>query len=200
VSGDQRAGTRRELGIADGKRLLLVSEEMVRGSGHKHASWAHAILRQIIQDLVVVMPGGGPVEANVRYFAGTTGYDGEVFFCGERFSRPALLAACDIVLLVPDRPVGVSGLAAAMAAGKPIVASALPDLAEYAPDGQAALLCPPADPLAIAAAILRLIDDPSLARRLAKTAQQAARRQFDLAACRARLEEIHQAAGRPCVS
>jgi len=50
-----------------------------------------------------------------------------------------------------------------MAAGVPVVATRVGGIPEMVEDGVSALLAPPADPPALAAAIGRLLDDPSLA-------------------------------------
>ena len=55
----------------------------------------------------------------------------------------------------------------ALAAGLPVVASDIPVFAEYLRDEHSALLVPPGDPAALAAALSRLAGDPSLRRQLA---------------------------------
>ena len=55
----------------------------------------------------------------------------------------------------------------ALAAGLPVVASDIPVFVEYLEDGRSALLVPPGDPAALAAALGRLAADPGLRRRLA---------------------------------
>jgi glycosyltransferase involved in cell wall biosynthesis len=62
----------------------------------------------------------------------------------------------------------------AMAAGRPIVASALPSSREFLRDEENALLVPPGDAAALAAALRRLLAEPSLAERLARTAWEEA--------------------------
>ena len=57
-----------------------------------------------------------------------------------------------------------------MASGTPIVASDLPTVGEVLDDGDNALLVPPEDPSALAAAIRRLLVNPGLADRLRRTA------------------------------
>jgi glycosyltransferase involved in cell wall biosynthesis len=58
----------------------------------------------------------------------------------------------------------------AMAAGRPLVVSDLPSSREFLKDGENALLVPPGDPLALAQAIERVLADPCLADRLARSA------------------------------
>ena len=59
----------------------------------------------------------------------------------------------------------------AMAAGLPIVATAVDGNAEAVTDGVNGFLTPPGDPQAMAAAWLHLLDDPALARRMGKAGQ-----------------------------
>ncbi len=58
-----------------------------------------------------------------------------------------------------------------MASGRALVASDLPSIAEVVADGESALLTPPSDVQALAAAIRRLRDDSALRQRLAANAQ-----------------------------
>ncbi|MGH2829628.1 MAG: glycosyltransferase family 4 protein, partial [Actinomycetota bacterium] len=66
----------------------------------------------------------------------------------------------------------------AMAAARPVVATAIPGYAAVARDGVEALLVPPADPEALAQAVVRLMGDPALSHRLA-TAGRARAAEFD---------------------
>jgi glycosyltransferase involved in cell wall biosynthesis len=55
----------------------------------------------------------------------------------------------------------------ALACAAPVVTAETPAARELLADGETALLVPPSDPEALAAAVTRLADDPSLARRVA---------------------------------
>jgi glycosyltransferase involved in cell wall biosynthesis len=78
----------------------------------------------------------------------------------------------------------------ALAAGRPIVATDLPSTREILSHEQNALLVPPGDPSALAAAIQRLLDDRSLATRLARAAFDSAPRYSWDARAKALLEAI----------
>ncbi|MBI3271079.1 MAG: glycosyltransferase [Planctomycetes bacterium] len=87
---------------------------------------------------------------------------------------PRLYASADC-LVSPELSAGWSNaVAEAMACGTPVVCTpnGTADLAE---DGRTALVVPPRDPAALAAAILRLREEPALGRRLAAAALERVR-------------------------
>ena len=91
---------------------------------------------------------------------------------------PALLAAARVAWIPLqrhgnyDRAVPTK-LVEAMAAGRPVVASALGRLAPLVADADCGLLVPPDDPAAHAGAIRRLLQDDDLARRLGENGRTA---------------------------
>ena len=107
---------------------------------------------------------------------------------------PAWLHAADVLLIPPSRApleryrncVLPLKLFSYLAAGRPILAPIAPDTAELLGDGDNALLVPPGDPQAAAAALDRL-RDPALAARLGANAYaRSAELTWD-----ARAEKIH---------
>ena len=94
---------------------------------------------------------------------------------------PTYLAACDILVSPHGRQAdggeffgSPTKLYEYMAMGRPIVASAVGQIADVLDDGRTALLVPPDDPAALAAAIGRLVAEPELRRRLGDNARQDA--------------------------
>ncbi len=91
-----------------------------------------------------------------------------VFLGGGGFDQvPKLYAECDAVIFpsVWDEPWGLVPLEA-MAVGRPVVASSVGGTREYLEHEGNALVVPPAEPAAIAAAVRRLADEPGLRARL----------------------------------
>ena len=73
---------------------------------------------------------------------------------------PALLRSADLVICAPwYEPFGIVPLEA-MACGIPVVASAVGGLQDTVVDSVTGLLVPPRDPVALAAAVKSLLDDP----------------------------------------
>ena len=81
------------------------------------------------------------------------------------------------VALVPSltEAFGVSA-AEAMAAGRPVVATAVGGLKDIVVDGETGLLVPPGDPDALRAAIARLLGDPSERERMGSAGRERASR------------------------
>lgn len=85
------------------------------------------------------------------------------------------LYALTTVFVLPSLSEGSPNvLLEAMAAGAPAVAAAVGGVPETVTDGESALVVPPGDPAALAAAIARLLDDPALAARLAAAGRERA--------------------------
>jgi glycosyltransferase involved in cell wall biosynthesis len=78
----------------------------------------------------------------------------------------------------------------AMASGKAIVSTAVDGCREVLEDGVTGLLVPPRDPDALAAALLRALEDAALRASLAKRAREASAR-YDIAACVAQMQDLY---------
>jgi glycosyltransferase involved in cell wall biosynthesis len=166
-----RAAVRRELGITEETRVVgLVARLDHWGKGHRELFTALAGLtdRYPLEALII---GGGRREAELRQLAAKLGLGPRVHFLGQRRDIPDLLAALDILVL-PSYSEGVSlALLEAMAAGLPVIATAVGSLPEVVTDGVNGLLIPPRDPEALARALDRLLADPDFARRLGEQAR-----------------------------
>lgn len=167
----RRVRTRAALGVPDNEILLVSPEDMVRGAGQKLAIWCHAIIRQILPAAKLVLPGHGPYESSIRFFAGTTGFDSEILFTGEDVALEDALAAADLALFLCERDTSPQALSAAMAAGSAVVATHTPCATHILREGVSALLAPPRDPRRCAAVMLKFCDSPDLRRRLGAAAK-----------------------------
>jgi glycosyltransferase involved in cell wall biosynthesis len=80
-----------------------------------------------------------------------------------------------------------------MAYGRPVVATAVGGLEDAIEDGETGLLVAPGDPVALRAALVRLLDDPPLRRRLG----EAGRASLELEDAGAALLAAYRAAAVP---
>jgi glycosyltransferase involved in cell wall biosynthesis len=113
----------------------------------------------------LVIAGDGKLRAALSHRAAAPDLAGRVRLLGARADGAAVLAALDLFVL-PSRWEGFGlVLLEAMAARRAIVATRVSAIPEVVAEGQTALLVPPDDAPALAAAMASLLDDP--ARRAA---------------------------------
>ena len=95
-----------------------------------------------------------------------------VRFFGHRDDVPALLRESDIFVLPSRSEAFPNGLIEAMAAGLPVVATAVGGIVELVRHGENGLLVRPGDSRDLANAIQQLVDDPRRAAALASHARR----------------------------
>lgn len=118
-----------------------------------------------------------------------------VHLAGTRNDVPALLDLMD-VFAFPSHHEGLPGaLLEAMAAGLPIVASAIPGNEELVTHGENGLLVPPADPDALGDAIRTLATDAERARALADQAQTDAYERYSHESMVSEFESFYESIG-----
>jgi L-malate glycosyltransferase len=147
--------------------VLLCVANLKPYKGHRHLLDAVALLQARGRPCTVLLAGDGEERQALERQAARLGAD--VRFLGATPGTGPLLARADVVVL-PSLSEGMSNaVMEAMAAGRPIVATdagGTPELLR----GRG-MLVPPADPLALAAAIERLLADPGHAAALGRRAR-----------------------------
>jgi glycosyltransferase involved in cell wall biosynthesis len=124
--------------------------------------------------LRLFLGGEGPLAERLLSVARAAGVEERVSVTGSWWAAPDFLPALDLFALVSRNEGMGRALVEAMAAGLPIVATNVGGMPEVLQEGRAGLLVPPSDPHAIASAIARLVDQPRLARDLARRARARA--------------------------
>jgi len=120
-----------------------------------------------------VLCGDGPLRHACQALASDIGFDGTLRFMGWLADPRPVLEDLDVFVSC-GRYEGMSfALLDAMAAGKAVVSTRAPGNEELIRDGETGLLAQAGDAQAIADCILRLMDEPGLARRLGERARQA---------------------------
>ena len=139
----------------------------------------------------IVVAGDGHLLEQHRAEARALGIADRTTFTGFREDVPALQAALDIQVFASMWEGTPLTLFEAMSMGLPIVSTAVDGLAEVLRQRESALLVPPRDPEALAAAMLELVDNPARAAELGARAQQESRR-YDVCRTVRDLESIYR--------
>jgi glycosyltransferase involved in cell wall biosynthesis len=116
-----------------------------------------------------------------------------VEFLGHREDVPALLAGADLFVLPSRTEAFPNSAIEAMAAGLPVVCSAVGGLLDLVTPGRTGLLVDPSDPEALAAAIRSLADDPARARALGAAARAEVRSRYSFDRMVQAFEELYEA-------
>jgi glycosyltransferase involved in cell wall biosynthesis len=165
-SAEEIARARADIG-ADDRPVLLTVGRLARQKGLDVLIAAAARWRDRDPQPRIVIAGEGPLAAGLRAQASQA--DADVLFLGAREDVPALLAVADVVIVPSRWEARALILQEAMRAGRPIVAANVGGTPELT-GGDSAVLVPPEDPAALAAAVLNVLDDPVLCARLGETA------------------------------
>jgi glycosyltransferase involved in cell wall biosynthesis len=163
-AGDEPPTDRASLSTPADAPLLLVM-------GRLHESKAHDVALEALvrlPDAFLWIAGAGPQETRLKALAGALGVEPRVRFLGWRTDASALYRAADLCVF-PSRyePLG-NVVIQAWAHRLPIVAAASQGPAALIRDGEDGLLVPIDDSEALAHAVRRMLDDPTLRARCAE--------------------------------
>jgi len=180
TAGRNRKAWRTENGF-DQDDLLVVS--VARLSPQKHHSLllrAFARLPQN-QSTQLILVGDGPLKGALQREADALGIRGQVRFLGIREDVPDILAASDIFALSSDAEGNPLALMEAMAAGLPVVATAVGGVRELLTHGRDGFVVQPRNTDSLAAALSRLIGSPEQRQSMGRDAESKAIATFDIA-------------------
>lgn len=182
--------TRRSLGVAEDALVVGTIGRLNEQKGHRFLIEAAPALLASRPRAHVVIVGDGDLRDALQAQAATLGIASRVTFAGHRADVPALLGVLDVFCISSTYEGTPLALFEAMAAGKAIVSTAVDGCREVLEDGVTALLVPPRDPAALAAALGRMLDDEPRRRALAENARTASTR-YDIRACVTSMEALY---------
>lgn len=151
--------------------VVLCVANLIAYKGHRFLLQGIAALQRTGLACTLLLAGDGPERASLERQAKRLAIDAR--FLGARTDVQALLARAD-VLVLPSLHEGMSNaVMEAMAAGRPVVATAVGGTVELL-RGRGVLV-PPADPDALADGLRRVLTEPELAGHLVREAREWSR-------------------------
>jgi glycosyltransferase involved in cell wall biosynthesis len=157
---------------AAGRPMILAVGRLAAQKGFGVLLDAAAAWQDMEPPPLLVIAGDGPLAGELSAAARRSGLD--VAFLGRRDDVPTLMAAADLFVLPSMWEARAMVVQEALRAGLPVVAcrvGGIPDLTGE----DAALLVPPRDSGQLAAAVLSVLRDQDLTRRLSAAALERAR-------------------------
>jgi glycosyltransferase involved in cell wall biosynthesis len=172
--------------------------DRANGTTHRLLVLGRLVPRKGVDDVIralgrlpyaeLVVAGGPPAGqldrdaevARLRDLARRGGVGDRVRFLGAvpRAEVPALIRAADLLVSAPwYEPFGITPIEA-MACGRPVVGTAVGGLLDTVVPGHTGLLVPPRQPEALADALARLLENPSLRTRMGDEGAARVRQHF----------------------
>jgi glycosyltransferase involved in cell wall biosynthesis len=135
--------------------------------------------------------GEGPARGSLLALAAQLSLSDRVVFAGMRHDVAPVLSAMDL-FVCPSLYEGFGiAIVEAMAAGRPVIASAVGGIPEIVVREDTGLLVPPGDARALAGAIASLLSRPDRARAMGARGRERARERFSIEAAVRRHQQLY---------
>ena len=172
---------RRELGIGR-EKIICVVGRLRSEKGHEFLFRAMVQVLQFFTSVRLLLVGEGPDKARLQALAVELGIEKNIVWAGAKSQDEtfSLYGIADVVV-VPSQFEGFGLTAAeAMAAGIPVVGTDVGGLRDVVDDQSTGFLVPYNDSQRLSEAILRLLRDEALSKKMGMAGREKVRRQFSL--------------------
>lgn len=153
---------------------------------------AFKIITSRFDNVSLVIAGDGPLRESLKSKVESLKLEDKVQFLGFRNDIPEILSGFDVFAL-SSLTEGISiSLLEAMASGKPVVATNVGGNPEVVVNGETGLLVPPKDPAKMAEAIIKILSDKEMAKRMAEAGRKRAEEKFSLERMVKEYQELYE--------
>ena len=185
LQGFDREAFCRRMKIPPGSLLVGTLGEIKRQKGHEEYLRAAAIIARQKRDAHFIIAGEdnsrtGEHRAVLERLIGELGLTNQVHFTGWLDEVAPLLSALDVYISASHTESFGLAIVEAMASGLPVVATATEGACEVIDSEQTGMIVPLGDQEALAASVLRLLEDENERARLGTLARAHARLRFSL--------------------
>ncbi len=167
-------------GVPPGARLVGAIGRLSWKKAYHHLLAAAARVRAVRPDVDFVIVGDGPLRAEVEAEASRLGIREHVHLLGEVRQVRALLRAFDVFVISSVIEGMPNVVLEALAVERPVVATAVGGIPEIVSHERSGLLVSPGDPAALAAGVLRVLDDPREAAAFGAEGRRTVESQFSV--------------------
>jgi glycosyltransferase involved in cell wall biosynthesis len=148
----------------------------------------------------LLIVGHGELRRDLEKQIDALGLREKVHVLGVRSDVPGLLHAADVFVLSSDWEGNPLSVMEAMAAGIPVISTAVGGVPELIEGGESGLLVPPGDARALGGAMQYLLENPEVRTSMGSVSAKRAAERFDLRVMTEAYEELYRATvakGRP---
>jgi glycosyltransferase involved in cell wall biosynthesis len=165
-------------GIPDGAPVIGIVARLREEKDHLLLLAAMALVRRRCPAAHLLVVGDGPEHAALEARADALGIRDAVTFVGHLPNRPNPHRLFDVSVLCSRHEGFPNTVIEAMAAARPVVATAVGGIPDAVRHGETGLLVRPGDADGLAAAIGALLEDPARAAALGEAGRHVARAEF----------------------
>ncbi|MGQ9667116.1 MAG: glycosyltransferase [Anaerolineae bacterium] len=179
-------------GLDAGDFAFITVGRLAPPKGLPHLLRAARLLADAGRRFRLLIVGDGPLRAELQDLAGVLKLTPWVTFLGARSDAPVLVTASDAFVLASEWEALPMALLEAMACCKPAVVTRVGAIPEVVRHGEEGLLVPPADPEALAQAMMGLMDMTEGERRhMGLTARRRVEQSYHIRQTAERLLELY---------
>ena len=184
---------RRSLGIGPGAPLIAVVGRLSPEKGQAVFLESFRRLLSARPDARAALVGEGIDTETLKQQAARLGLEQSVHFAGYQRHVAPIYKDVDLIVVPSVQFEGIPNvLLEAMSAQRPVVATSIGGIPEVVRHEQEALLVPPGDSLALAEAMRRVLDDPSLREQLVHQGKRRVLARHSPAARAERIFEVYE--------
>jgi glycosyltransferase involved in cell wall biosynthesis len=187
-----------QLQVPESARVIGIVANLNPWKSHHVLLNAFAKVRPHAPGWYLIAFGDGPCKGSLQSLARKLQIDNWVRFPGHVSNRPNPHCIFDISVLVSPDEGMPNSILEAMAAGRPVVATRVGGIPDLVHDGRSGILTPPADPDAIAAALLTLTNSPETRSRMGLNGRARARKEFSQDVVLRRLIDLYDELAEKC--
>jgi len=173
-----RGELRAELGLAADTPLVGIVARLTAVKNHHLFLKAARLIAQEEPGTRFLVVGDGELRDELETRTRELGLEEQVLFLGWRSDMPRIYADLDVVALTSRNEGTPVSLIEGMAAGVPVVSTAVGGVPDIVADGVCGYLVPPDDAAALARAIVALLRDKEKAQAMGQAGRQVVKARF----------------------
>jgi glycosyltransferase involved in cell wall biosynthesis len=185
VNSSTKNAVRERLGLAPEVVVFVMVANLIPYKGHRDLLAAFSIAcPEFKQPWALLLVGAdNGIGDELRTCATHYGLTDHIHWLGQQDNVDEFLTAADIALLTSHEEGFSNAILEAMAAGLPMIVTAVGGNAEAVIDGETGLIVPPSAPKALAAAIVGLALNPELRRLMGGAGRERVTSTFEINHC-----------------
>lgn len=169
---------RHHYGLTDDTPLIGFVGQLNERKGIQYLLEAFMQVRQEIPGAKLMLVGSGNLRSTIEAFRQNNNCCEQIILAGFQTNIPDFMNAFDLLVL-PSLWEGFGYvLVEAMAAGRPVITTNTSSMPEIVRDGVDGLLVPPGEAQSLSQAIIRLLQNPQLAKQMGENGKKHVEEQF----------------------